>query len=65
MPAQDIVDNRTEKLEDHINRILPSTEWAKFAGGYFFLSGLEPNERTWKTSGNSGCSSVTALIRKL
>ena len=44
MPAHDIVDNRTENLVDHINRILPSTERAKFAVGYFFLSGLEPIE---------------------
>ena len=45
MPAHDIVDNHTEKLVDHINRILPSTERAKFAVGYFFLSGLEPTEK--------------------
>ncbi len=48
MPAHDIVDNRTEKLVDHINRILPSTERAKFAVGYFFLSGLEPIEGNLK-----------------
>jgi len=42
MPTHDIIDNRTERLVDHINRILPSTEQAKFAVGYFFLSGLEP-----------------------
>lgn len=41
MPANDIIDNRTERLVDHINRILPSTETARFAIGYFFLSGLE------------------------
>jgi superfamily II DNA or RNA helicase len=40
--THDIIDNRTERLVDHINRILPSTERAKFAVGYFFLSGLEP-----------------------
>ena len=37
----DIIDNRDQKLVDHINRILPGTEAAKFAVGYFFLSGLE------------------------
>src|SRR5208283_592275 len=37
----DIIDNRKEKLVDHINRILSSTESARFAVGYFFLSGLE------------------------
>lgn len=41
MPTNDIIDNRTERLVDHINRILPSTEAARFAIGYFFLSGLE------------------------
>jgi superfamily II DNA/RNA helicase len=37
----DIIDNRKEKLVDHINRILSSTKSARFAVGYFFLSGLE------------------------
>jgi superfamily II DNA or RNA helicase len=37
----DIIDNRDQKLVDHINRILGSTESARFAVGYFFLSGLE------------------------
>ena len=36
-----IIDNRTEKLVDHINQILSSTESARFAVGYFFLSGVE------------------------
>ncbi len=36
----DIVDNRNEKLVDHINLILDSTEKARFAVGYFFLSGF-------------------------
>jgi len=40
MPTHDIIDNRREKLVDHINRILGSTEAARFAVGYFFLSGL-------------------------
>ena len=40
-PTHDIIDNRKEKLVDHINRILSSTESARFAVGYFFLSGLE------------------------
>jgi hypothetical protein len=39
--SHDIIDNRNEKLVDHINRILSSTEAARFAVGYFFLSGLE------------------------
>ncbi len=42
MPSHDIIDNRNEKLVDHINRILASTEAARFAVGYFFLSGLTP-----------------------
>jgi superfamily II DNA/RNA helicase len=40
MPTHDIIDNRNEKLVDHINRILGSTGAARFAVGYFFLSGL-------------------------
>jgi superfamily II DNA or RNA helicase len=41
MPSNDIIDNRDQKLADHINQILGSTDAAKFALGYFFLSGLE------------------------
>ncbi len=37
----DIIDNRADKLVDHIRRILPGSQAAKFAVGYFFLSGLE------------------------
>jgi superfamily II DNA or RNA helicase len=37
----DIIDNRDQKLVDHINGILGSTDSARFAVGYFFLSGLE------------------------
>src|SRR5579863_6344916 len=37
----DIIDNRQTKLVDHINRLLDSTGQARFAVGYFFLSGLE------------------------
>src|SRR5215471_12307006 len=41
MSTHDIIDNRSEKLVDNVNRILGSTESARFAVGYFFLSGLE------------------------
>ena len=41
MPTHDIIDNRNERLVDHILSLLPSTARAKFAVGYFFLSGLE------------------------
>lgn len=41
MPTHDIIDNRNERLVDHILSILPATARAKFAVGYFFLSGLE------------------------
>ena len=41
MPAHDIIDNRRQKLVDHIQTILSTTESARFAVGYFFLSGLE------------------------
>ncbi len=37
----DIIDNRDDKLVDHIRQILPGCQAAKFAVGYFFLSGLE------------------------
>ncbi len=37
----DIIDNRQERLVDHIRRILPGSQAARFAVGYFFLSGLE------------------------
>jgi len=37
----DIIDNRTDKVIDHIRRILPGSQSARFAVGYFFLSGLE------------------------
>ena len=36
----DIIDNQDQKLVDHINAILSNSESAKFAVGYFFLSGL-------------------------
>lgn len=38
----DIIDNRSEKPVDRINRLLPTTERARFAVGYLFLSGLKP-----------------------
>ena len=41
----DIIDNRSEKLLDHIKRILPGSEQARFAVGYLFLSGLKPIHR--------------------
>ncbi len=37
----DIIDNRHERLVDHINEILKYSDLARFAVGYFFLSGLE------------------------
>jgi len=37
MPTHDIIDNRKEILADHINRILGSTESARFAVGYIDL----------------------------
>ncbi len=40
MPTHDIIDNQNEKLVDHINQILSSTDAARFAVGYFFLCGL-------------------------
>ena len=36
MPTHDIIDKRNEKLCDHINRILGSTEAARFVVGCLF-----------------------------
>jgi hypothetical protein len=41
MPTHDIIDNRNVKLIDWIQEALPGSQAAKFAVGYFFLSGLE------------------------
>ncbi len=38
--THDIIDNRNEKLIEHVNLILDSTERARFAVGYFFLNGF-------------------------
>ena len=38
--THDIIDNRNEKLVEHINLILDSTDHARFAVGYFFLTGF-------------------------
>lgn len=40
MPKHDIIDNRNEKLVDHLNQMLGTSERARFAVGYLFLSGL-------------------------
>ncbi len=39
--THDIIDNQSVKLVDVIRTTLPGSESAKFAVGYFFLSGLE------------------------
>ena len=36
MFSHGIIDNRNEKLADHINATLQGTEKARFAVGYFF-----------------------------
>ncbi|MEX2314894.1 MAG: phospholipase D-like domain-containing protein, partial [Thermomicrobiales bacterium] len=41
MTSHAIIDNRNVKLVDRIQQFLPESERAKFAVGYFFLSGLE------------------------
>jgi len=41
MPTHDIIDNRNSKLVDSITTMLGQTELARFAVGYFFVSGLE------------------------
>lgn len=39
--AHDIIDNRDLKLIDELAARFPSSDKAKFAVGYFFLSGLD------------------------
>lgn len=36
----DIIDNRTEQLAEHLRRMLATSERARFAVGYLFVSGL-------------------------
>ena len=44
MQQHSIIDNRTEKLVEHVNLLLESSDHARFAVGYFFLSGFEAIE---------------------
>mgnify|MGYP000890539863 FL=1 len=37
----DIIDNQEQKLTDHIGRMLENAKQAKFAVGYFYLSGFK------------------------
>ena len=41
MAAHDIIDNRSSKLVDSLAQMLGGAEAARFAVGYFFVSGLE------------------------
>jgi superfamily II DNA or RNA helicase len=41
MAAHDIIDNRATTLVDKLSQMLGGTEAARFAVGYFFVSGLE------------------------
>ncbi|HKZ57984.1 MAG TPA: phospholipase D-like domain-containing protein, partial [Thermodesulfovibrionales bacterium] len=40
MPYSDIIDNRNVKLKDEINALLSSSDEARFAVGYLYLSGF-------------------------
>jgi len=42
----DIIDNRNEKIADHLNIIMQSSESARLAVGYFFLSGFNTVAKT-------------------
>lgn len=41
MPTHDVIDNREQTLADHVRRILATAQSARFAVGYFFVSGLD------------------------
>lgn len=41
MMNHDIIDNRQQRLIDHIHAVLPKADMARFAVGYLFISGLE------------------------
>lgn len=41
MPSHDIIDNREEKLLDHVKGLINDSFSVKFAVGYLFISGLE------------------------
>lgn len=41
MPTHDVIDNREQTLGDHVRRILSTASAARFAVGYFFVSGLD------------------------
>jgi superfamily II DNA or RNA helicase len=59
----DVIDNRSEKLVDHIRRILPGSQSARFAAGYFFLSGLEAvAEQLANTLTGTGVRELRLLI---
>jgi superfamily II DNA or RNA helicase len=47
MTVHDVIDNREEKLSDHVGRLLAHSESARFAVGYFFLSGFETIKEQW------------------
>lgn len=42
----DIIDNRNEKLADHLNQIMQTSDSARLAVGYFFLSGFNAVAKT-------------------
>ena len=42
MPTHNIIDNREEKLVDHVRKLLQTSKRAHFAVGYLFVSGLQP-----------------------
>lgn len=62
--AHDIIDNREARLIDELAARFPSSERARFAVGYFFLSGLEPlRDQLYnlRELGLMGCSSYRSL----
>lgn len=60
----DIVDNRREKLVDTTGRILESTESARFAVGYFFVSGLTAVQDKLEGMSSGSSSAIPPTVRR-
>ena len=62
MTTSFVIDNRHDRLVDQITGFLSESSSAKFAVGYFFLSGFEASVKAWTISPSFVCSSATRQI---